>query len=197
MAVAVMRRLSSSYVPAPESMSQFAKGLHDQWGLGSRDENNGILLALAVEDRQVYISTGRGAKDQLPDDMIDLVIGNMKPFLKKADYNAAVEKAVSDVAQILESGHIESDSSSADLAKWLIFTGIGGFILYNIFNNRRQDNNYRKCKSQLESLDRYETRTHAAKKSAPSITPSAENPASYNLSFDPTLLCLCTLHPSF
>jgi uncharacterized protein len=92
MAVAVMRTLASG--PTEESMRHFAKGLHAQWGVGSRDKNDGILLVLAVDDRQVYISTGRGAKDQLPDDTIDQIIARMKPSLKKVWIYALVGESL-------------------------------------------------------------------------------------------------------
>ena len=62
-AVAVMRKME---VPAGATPAQaahdFAKALHERWGVGDAACNNGVLLLLAVEDRQVYISTGTGEK---------------------------------------------------------------------------------------------------------------------------------------
>jgi hypothetical protein len=51
-------------VPAGATPAQaahdFAKALHERWGVGDAACNNGVLLLLAVENRQVYISTGTG-----------------------------------------------------------------------------------------------------------------------------------------
>lgn len=47
---------STPALAAPE----FAKQLHSRWGVGDAACHNGVLLLLAVEDRQVYINTGAG-----------------------------------------------------------------------------------------------------------------------------------------
>lgn len=53
-AVAVMQRMA---VPEGESATAqakvFAKALHDKWGVGDAACNNGVLLLLSVQDRQV------------------------------------------------------------------------------------------------------------------------------------------------
>lgn len=60
-AVAVMRRI---VVPAGSTPAQtahdFAKALHAAWGVGDAACENGVVLVLAIEDRQVYVSTGTG-----------------------------------------------------------------------------------------------------------------------------------------
>ena len=60
-AVAVMRKM---VVPrgaaAPDAARDFAKALHAAWGVGDAACDNGVLFLLSVDDRQVYISTGRG-----------------------------------------------------------------------------------------------------------------------------------------
>lgn len=38
----------------------FAKDLHARWGVGDAACNNGVLLLLSIQDRQVYVSTGAG-----------------------------------------------------------------------------------------------------------------------------------------
>ena len=45
-------------VDAAEQARAFAKSLHDAWGVGSATCNNGVLLLMALDNRQVYISTG-------------------------------------------------------------------------------------------------------------------------------------------
>jgi uncharacterized protein len=42
------------------SARDFSKALFDSWGIGHKLHNNGILLLLAIGDRQTYIRTGRG-----------------------------------------------------------------------------------------------------------------------------------------
>jgi uncharacterized membrane protein YgcG len=46
---------------------EFARALHDAWGVGNPACQNGALIMLAVTDRQVYISTGAGIKAVVSD----------------------------------------------------------------------------------------------------------------------------------
>jgi uncharacterized membrane protein YgcG len=45
-------------IEAADHALSFAKRLHDAWGVGSPVCNNGVLLLMALDNRQVYISTG-------------------------------------------------------------------------------------------------------------------------------------------
>ena len=60
-AVAVMRKMEVPAAATPaEAAHDFAKALHERWGVGDAACNNGVLFLLSLEDRQVYISTGKG-----------------------------------------------------------------------------------------------------------------------------------------
>lgn len=48
--------------PPADAARAFAKDLHARWGVGDAACNNGVLLLLAVDDRQVYVSTGTGER---------------------------------------------------------------------------------------------------------------------------------------
>lgn len=50
-----------------EEISEYALALGRSWGIGDEDKDNGILLLLAVEDREVYIAVGYGLEGALPD----------------------------------------------------------------------------------------------------------------------------------
>lgn len=57
-AVAVMRTMDvPSGQDAAAEAQLFAKALHDAWGVGLRECNNGVLLLLSVDDRQVSSSS--------------------------------------------------------------------------------------------------------------------------------------------
>ena len=48
-------------VPAPASDPE-PQALHARWGVGDAACENGVVLLLSVQDRQVYVSTGKGAR---------------------------------------------------------------------------------------------------------------------------------------
>lgn len=53
-AVALMRKMAvPPGEPAAAQAQIFARSLHDAWGVGDAACNNGVLLLLSIEDRQV------------------------------------------------------------------------------------------------------------------------------------------------
>lgn len=54
--------------------SQYALELGREWGVGSKESNNGIVVLLATEDREIYISVGYGLEGALPDSKTGRII---------------------------------------------------------------------------------------------------------------------------
>lgn len=50
-----------------EPVEEYALNLGREWGVGTADEDNGIVILLSVEDREVYIAVGYGLEGALPD----------------------------------------------------------------------------------------------------------------------------------
>ena len=50
-----------------EIMSNYALEVGRKWGVGDKEKNNGIVILLAAEDRDVYISVGYGLEGAMPD----------------------------------------------------------------------------------------------------------------------------------
>lgn len=65
LAVVLVNRMASSYVSSFEgsiekASEKFARTIHDSWGVGDANRNDGAVIFLSVEDRAVFISTGQG-----------------------------------------------------------------------------------------------------------------------------------------
>lgn len=45
-----------------------------EWGVGDKDKDNGIVILLATEDREVYIAVGYGLEGALPDSKVGRLI---------------------------------------------------------------------------------------------------------------------------
>lgn len=50
-----------------EDISDYAVETGRKWGIGSKKENNGVLIVLSVSDRKVWVSVGYGLEGRLPD----------------------------------------------------------------------------------------------------------------------------------
>ncbi len=72
------------------------------WGIGQADEDNGILILLAREDRRVAINTGYGVEAMLTDALSKRIIGNVIiPEFKEGNYYAGLDKGSDAIFSVL------------------------------------------------------------------------------------------------
>lgn len=135
-AVAVLKGMrSTANESVPETAEKFAKHLHDRWGVGNTGCDDGVMLLLATNDDQVYISTGRGVTKVLTDYQIGDIIGEMKPHLKDKNYDKSVEVAVTKMSEIFSEKVLES---SLDHCLMMYFV----LIFVTVIINLRRHQNY-------------------------------------------------------
>lgn len=76
-------------------IENYALKLFEEWGIGTQKNNNGVLLLLSVEDRQMRIEVGYGLEGALPDSVSDRIIRNeMVPSLQEGNYGQAIGRGV-------------------------------------------------------------------------------------------------------
>ena len=88
--------------PGGATIEEYAAGLFAKWGIGKKDKDNGVLLLVALKDRQLRIEVGYGLEAMIPDiiakDIIDAVI---TPRFKNRDYDSGVYNGVVAIANII------------------------------------------------------------------------------------------------
>lgn len=92
-------------VPSTGSESTFdvAMRLAEQWKLGTAQQDNGLLIFVAVQDRRVQILTGYGLESVLPDVITSRIIREeMTPAFRESDYAGGLNAAVERIDQILQ-----------------------------------------------------------------------------------------------
>ena len=76
-----------------EAISDYALEVGRSWGVGTKGENNGVLIVLAVEDRQVWVAVGYGLEGQLPDSKTGRMIDeNAIPYYKNDEFADGTEQ---------------------------------------------------------------------------------------------------------
>jgi uncharacterized protein len=84
-------------------IDDFAVKLFKQWGIGQKDQKNGILLLVAIQDRKARIEVGYGLEPILPDALAGRVLNDqLFPAFKQQQYAAGLNAAVERVAAIVE-----------------------------------------------------------------------------------------------
>lgn len=88
-----------------KSIEDYGYQLGRHWGIGEKGNDNGVLLIIAPDERQVRIEVGYGLEGVLTDAISSVILNNMTPALKESNYNQA---ALIGVQQILKVIHNET-----------------------------------------------------------------------------------------
>ncbi|NRB65495.1 MAG: TPM domain-containing protein, partial [Saprospiraceae bacterium] len=84
-----------------EAAFDYSYRLAEAWGIGQGETNNGILLYIAYNDRQLFIQTGYGAEGFLPDALAKRIIENiLKPNFRNGAYYQGIERATTTIMQL-------------------------------------------------------------------------------------------------
>ena len=85
----------------------YAVEIFKQWGIGKKDIDNGLLILVALEERQYRIEVGYGLEPIITDARAGRIgRNNLVPNFQAGDYDKGIHEAILDIK-----GLIESDSS--------------------------------------------------------------------------------------
>jgi len=95
-----------------EVLEQYATRVFRAWGLGQADRDNGALLLVAVEDRELRIEVGYGLEGDLTDATSGSIIRNeIVPRFREDDYQGGVLAGVSAVLGAIDGTYSPSDEA--------------------------------------------------------------------------------------
>ena len=89
----------------------YATEILRSWGVGRAGINDGVVLLVAVEDREVFIATGFGAEGALTDATAGTIIRSViVPRFRQGAFYAGIDEATTAIAQAL-AGEFEAPST--------------------------------------------------------------------------------------
>ncbi|WP_406684632.1 TPM domain-containing protein [Seonamhaeicola sp. MEBiC1930] len=112
----------------------------EKWGIGQKEEDNGILILLARDDRRIAINTGYGVEHLLTDAMSKRIIErDIIPFFKRSDYYGGLNRGADAIFEVLTGEYQGTRQSDNDfpIGFFLIFLFIFTIILISISKNKR------------------------------------------------------------
>jgi len=78
---------------------EYATKLFRDWGIGGK-KNNGILLLIAINDREIRIEVGYGLEGAIPDiTAINIIDNYIKPAFKAGNYYEGIDQATDNIAK--------------------------------------------------------------------------------------------------
>lgn len=97
-------------------IEDYAYELFNQWGIGSAESNNGVLLLLAIGEDNYYCLAGTGLNNVLSSGRIKLLLNEyLEPDFASGDYSAGVSKtfdAIYNIVSELDGTPIIYDSNN-------------------------------------------------------------------------------------
>ncbi|WP_434353438.1 TPM domain-containing protein [Psychrobacter sp. HD31] len=91
-------------VPTTNGMDTFsyAMKIADRWQLGEKDTDDGLLILVSINDRDMYILTGYGLEGVLPDVRLKRIIRNdITPYFKVGDYAGGLDVGLTRIEERL------------------------------------------------------------------------------------------------
>ena len=107
-----------------DTIENFAVKLFEDWRIGKSKKDNGVLLLISRDDRQMRIEVGYGLEGALTDAQSFWLIQNvLKPAFQKGDYYGGINGGVDGIISITK-GEFKPDINS---------TGNGGMNIDSVF----------------------------------------------------------------
>ena len=88
---------------APETIEQYAIRVAEQWQLGRKGIDDGLLILVALQDRATRLEVGYGLEGVIPDAIAKRVINEiMLPHFRDNDYYTGLVAGVDRLARLIE-----------------------------------------------------------------------------------------------
>jgi uncharacterized protein len=125
----------------PETIEQFAIRVAEQWRLGRKGVDDGVLMLVAKDDHKVRIEVGYGLEGVINDATAKRIIAeDMLPAFRKGDFHAGLAVGIERVIALIDGEALPAPQnkkkvSDDDIESMLIFGFFLVFILGGLFRS--------------------------------------------------------------
>lgn len=116
----------------PETVEQYAMRVAEEWKLGRKGVDDGVLLLVAKNDRNLRIEVGYGLEGAIPDAVAKRIVSEIiSPRFKQGDFSGGIRAGVDRIIKVVEGEPLpeKKPSRSKDgggvSGDWLVI----GFVL--------------------------------------------------------------------
>ena len=118
-------------------VEEYANKLFKEWGIGQARQDNGVLVLIAPNDREMRIEVGYGLEGVLPDGLAGQVIrDDFTPRFRENDYSGGIRNGVTHLIDIVEKHQVLTPEEIAKLNQdegvtppyWIIIPFFGLFV---------------------------------------------------------------------
>ena len=118
-------------------IEDYAVRLFKEWGIGQAQTDNGVLVLVAPNEREMRIEVGYGLEGILPDGLAGQIIReNFTPRFRDNDYDGGIRDGLNRVIDVVEKQQVLTpeelarfnEGSGADFPEWALIPFFGLFV---------------------------------------------------------------------
>ncbi len=120
----------------PEPVQMFAVRVQESWKLGRKGVDDGVLLAIAKDDRELHIEVGYGLEGPLPDAIAKRIIEeDIVPRFRQGDFYGGIRAGTDRIMRVIEGEALPSPARTSSprgidsLVPLLFFVVVFGGVL--------------------------------------------------------------------
>ena len=112
-----------------DTVEGFALRAFNEWGLGQADRDNGVLILIARDEREMRIEVGYGLEGALTDAEAGRIIrSEFVPAFRNGDYDGGTLAGASAVIGTIEGTYVPVDTAPGDEVPWVFRLVFGLFF---------------------------------------------------------------------
>jgi uncharacterized protein len=136
--------IALAVVPSLDGMTveEYANRLFQEWGIGKEKVDNGVLVVVAPNEREMRIEVGYGLEPVLPDGLAgEIIRTDFLPHFRDNNYAAGIHEGLTRIAEVVKRNHVLTaeerqalEESGGDAAPWFVtIPFLGLFIVIGFF----------------------------------------------------------------
>ena len=131
-------------------IEDFANKLFARWKVGQRGKDNGLLLLVAMDERQSRLEVGYGLEPIIPDVLAGRILDHkLRPKFRQQQYAAGLADAIDEISTLVEKGEPADRAALDNVSEQTfgelfvrvmflaLFVAVGGFLLGFGFGNKQ------------------------------------------------------------
>jgi uncharacterized protein len=124
------------------SVEEYANRLFQQWGIGKKRQDNGVLILVAPSQREMRIEVGYGLEGVLPDGLAgEIIRSQFLPRFRSGDFAGGIKDGSRRIVMLVEAHHVLTPeerenlqrSNSDDAPAWILLPFLGLFVSIGSF----------------------------------------------------------------
>jgi len=123
-------------LPADTSLVEYVNELFERWQPGQKEKDNGVLLAIFINDRKLRIEVGYGLEENLTDAVSALIItDDITPSFKQGNYYQGIKNGINSIILATKNAYHPQSQPQDTLVYTILRTIYQGTVNSKIWKN--------------------------------------------------------------